>query len=361
MGNGQLEEIVREFQVEGSVKSVIPLGNGLINDTFLVRTQGFGTPDYVLQRINHHIFTNVDLLQRNIEAVTNHLRGKLLAEGVADVDRRVLRFIPTDNGKTYHFDGENYWRISIYIPDTLTVDEVTPQSSYDCGRAFGRFQQQLIDLNEPLGETIPDFHNMELRLRQLREAMSNNVAGRLKEVTKELQLIEAHADEMCLAEQLHREGVLPKRICHCDTKVNNMLFDRDGNVLCIIDLDTVMPAFVFSDYGDFLRTAANTQPEDSPEIDHIDFRWDIFEAFTRGYLESTASFLTPAERDLLPFSVALFPFMQAVRFLTDYLNGDTYYKTRYPEHNLIRTRNQLRYFEIVESQRLRMKEIIYYS
>ena len=361
MGNGQLEEIVREFQVEGSVKSVIPLGNGLINDTFLVRTQGFGTPDYVLQRINHHIFTNVDLLQRNIEAVTNHLRGKLLAEGVADVDRRVLRFIPTDDGKTYHFDGENYWRISIYIPDTLTVDEVTPQSSYDCGRAFGRFQQQLIDLNEPLGETIPDFHNMELRLRQLREAMSNNVAGRLKEVTKELQLIEAHADEMCLAEQLHREGVLPKRICHCDTKVNNMLFDRDGNVLCIIDLDTVMPAFVFSDYGDFLRTAANTQPEDSPEIDHIDFRWDIFEAFTRGYLESTASFLTPAERDLLPFSVALFPFMQAVRFLTDYLNGDTYYKTRYPEHNLIRTRNQLRYFEIVESQRLRMKEIIYYS
>jgi len=361
MGNGQLEEIVREFQVEGSVKSVIPLGNGLINDTFLVRTQGFGTPDYVLQRINHHIFTDVDLLQRNIEAVTNHLRGKLLAEGVADVDRRVLRFIPTDNGKTYHFDGENYWRISIYIPDTLTVDEVTPQSSYDCGRAFGRFQQQLIDLNEPLGETIPDFHNMELRLRQLREAMSNNVAGRLKEVTKELQLIEAHADEMCLAEQLHREGVLPKRICHCDTKVNNMLFDRDGNVLCIIDLDTLMPAFVFSDYGDFLRTAANTQPEDSPEIDHIDFRWDIFEAFTRGYLESTASFLTPAERDLLPFSVVLFPFMQAVRFLTDYLNGDTYYKTRYPEHNLIRTRNQLRYFEIVESQRLRMKEIIYYS
>ena len=358
MGNGQLEEIVREFQVEGSVKSVIPLGNGLINDTFLVRTQGFGTPDYVLQRINHHIFTDVDLLQRNIEAVTNYLRGKLLAEGVADVDRRVLRFIPTHDGRTYHFDGENYWRISIYIPDTLTVDEVTPQSSYDCGRAFGRFQQQLIDLNEPLGETIPDFHNMELRLRQLREAMSNNVAGRLKEVTKELQLIEAHADEMCLAEQLHREGVLPKRICHCDTKVNNMLFDRDGNVLCIIDLDTVMPAFIFSDYGDFLRTAANTQPEDSPEIDHIDFRWDIFEAFTRGYLESTATFLTPAERDLLPFSVALFPFMQAVRFLTDYLNGDTYYKTRYPEHNLIRTRNQLRYFEIVESQRLRMKEFI---
>jgi Ser/Thr protein kinase RdoA (MazF antagonist) len=147
---------------------------------------------------------------------------------------------------------------------------------------------------------------------------------------------------------LHREGRLPKRICHCDTKVNNMLFDRDGNVLCIIDLDTVMPAYIFSDYGDFLRTAANTQPEDSPDLDRIAFRWDIFEAFTRGYLESTISFLTPVEREHLPFAVALFPFMQAVRFLTDYLNGDTYYKIQYPEHNLVRARNQLRFFQEVE-------------
>ena len=375
MTNVQLTDIVQHFRIEGTVMSVKPLGKGLINDTFLVKTQEPDKPDYVLQRINHHIFTDVELLQHNIEAVTNHLRCKLQAEGVADVNRRVLRFIPTNTGKTYYAcppDSEtasanllseksdkiglncSYWRMSIYIADTLTVEEITPQSSYDCGHAFGHFQQQLTDLNEPLGETIPNFHNMELRLSQLRQAVANDIAGRVKEVSKELELIEAHAEDMCLAEQLHRQGLLPKRICHCDTKVNNMLFDHNGNVLCIIDLDTVMPAYIFSDYGDFLRTAANSQPEDSPELDSIEFRWDIFEAFTRGYLKSTASFLTPVEREHLPFAVALFPMMQAVRFLTDYLNGDTYYKILYPEHNLVRTRNQLRYFQEVEASHERM-------
>ena len=358
MESEQLTAVIGQFRIEGMVGSVESLGNGLINDTFLVRTQEADRPDYVLQRINHCIFTDVELLQHNIELVTGHLRKKLLAEGVVDIDRRVLRFVPTFDGKTYHFDGQNYWRVSVYIADTVTVDEVTPQSSYDCGRAFGHFQEQLIDLNEPLGETIPDFHNMELRISQLRQAVASDVAGRVKEVSIELELIDSHADEMCLAEQLHRKGLLPKRICHCDTKVNNMLFGKDGNVLCIIDLDTVMPAYIFSDYGDFLRTAASTQPEDSPELDKIAFRWEIFEAFTRGYLESTADFLTPIEREHLPFAVALFPMMQAVRFLTDYLNGDTYYKIQYPEHNLVRARNQLRYFQVVEACRARMMDFI---
>ena len=358
MSNEKLIDIIGQFRIEGTVVEAAPLGSGLINDTFLARTAEADKPDYVLQRINHHIFTDVELLQHNIEAVTGHLRRKLLAEGVADIDRRVLRFVPVSNGKTYYFDGESYWRISVYIPDTLTVNEVTPQSSLDCGRAFGHFQQQLTDLDESLGETIPDFHNMELRLSQLRQAVGDDAAGRVKEVGAELQLIEKHADAMCLAERLYRQGLLPKRICHCDTKVNNMLFDRDGTVLCIIDLDTVMPAFVFSDYGDFLRTAANSQPEDSPLLNSIAFRWDIFEAFTRGYLQSAASFLTPVERENLPFAVALFPMMQAVRFLADYLNGDTYYKINYAEHNLVRTRNQLRYFQQVEAYRDRMSSLI---
>ena len=349
MENEQLIKIVKRFQIEGTVAAVVPLGKGLINDTYWVRTCEVEKPDYVLQRINHQIFTDVELLQHNIEAVTNHLRRKILEEEVVDTDRRVLRFVSTDAGKTYWFDGKNYWRVSVYIADAMTVEEVNPQSSYDCGRAFGHFQQQLTDLQEPLGETIPDFHNMGLRLRQLQQAVAEDRTGRVKEVREELELIEAHADEMCLAERLHREGLLPKRICHCDTKVNNMLFDRDGHVLCIIDLDTVMPAYVFSDYGDFLRTAANSEPEDSPELDRIEFRWDIYEAFTRGYLESTATFLTPVERENLPFAVALFPMMQAVRFLTDYLNGDTYYKIRYPAHNLVRARNQLRYFQRVQA------------
>ncbi len=344
-----MHDIISHFCVEGTVSGIKPLGSGLINDTFLVKTVG-DAPDYVLQRINHAIFTDVALLQHNIECVTHHLRSKLLAEGVADIDRRVLRFLPTADGKTWHYDGQHYWRMSVYIADSLTMSEVTPASSYDAGRAFGRFEQLLTDLPEQLGETIPDFHNMELRLRQLREAVSRDAVHRLATVREELALIDAHADEMCLAERLHREGKLPKRICHCDTKVNNMLFDRDGNVLCVIDLDTVMPAYVFSDYGDFLRTAANTVAEDSPELDSIDFRMDIFEAFTRGYLESARAFLTPVETEHLPFAVALFPMMQAVRFLTDYLNGDTYYKTLYPEHNLVRTRNQLRYFQCVKAR-----------
>jgi Ser/Thr protein kinase RdoA (MazF antagonist) len=358
MEQEQLLAIVRQFLIEGTVSAITPLGNGLINDTYLVKTSEIEKPDYVLQCINHLVFKDVELLQHNIEAVTNHLRRKLLLESVSDVDRRVLRFIPAFTGKTYHFDGQHYWRVSVYIAETHTIDEVTPQTSYDCGRAFGHFQEQLIDLCEPLGETIPDFHNMELRLQQLKQAVNQNLAGRLNEVTKELELIEAHAEEMCLAEQLHRQGLLPKRICHCDTKVNNMLFDHEGHVLCVIDLDTVMPAYIFSDYGDFLRTAANSQPEDSLDLDKIAFRWDIFEAFTRGYLESTTSFLTPIERQHLPFAVALFPMMQAVRFLTDYLNGDTYYKTLYPEHNLVRTRNQLRYFQEVEARREEMQLVI---
>jgi Ser/Thr protein kinase RdoA (MazF antagonist) len=354
----KLIDIVQHFRIEETVASVTPLGNGLINDTFLVQTQEKEKPDYVLQRINHHIFTDVELLQHNIEAVTHHLRRKLVEQGITDIDRRVLRFVPTPTGKTYHYDGQHYWRLSVYIADTLTLEEVTPQSSYDCGQAFGLFQQQLIDLEEPLGETIPDFHNMELRLKQLHQAVIHDAAGRVKGVSKELELIGAYAEKMCLAEQLHRQGRLPKRVCHCDTKVNNMLFDHEGHVLCVIDLDTVMPAYIFSDYGDFLRTAANSQPEDSPDLDKIAFRWDIFEAFTRGYLESTTSFLTPIERQHLPFAVALFPMMQAVRFLTDYLNGDIYYKISSPEHNLIRTRNQLRYFQEVEAYRKKMTKLI---
>ena len=353
-----METIVSQFRIEGTVKEIVPLGNGLINDTYLVRTAETDKADYVLQRINHHIFTDVELLQHNIEAVTRHLRMKLEEEGTEDIDRRVLQFVPTDTGKTWYFDGESYWRMSVYIADTQTVDEVTPQSSYDCGQAFGHFEQELTDLDEPLGETIPDFHNMELRLRQLREAVRENRAGRLKTVEAEVAFIETHADAMCLAERLHREGLLPKRVCHCDTKVNNMLFDHDGRVLCVIDLDTVMPAYVFSDYGDFLRTAANTMPEDSPELDRIAFRWDIYEAFTRGYLESAGGFLTPVERQHLPFAVALFPFMQATRFLTDYLNGDTYYKTAYADHNLVRTRNQLRLFEMVQDRQEDMKQVV---
>ena len=335
------ESILAQFEITGKVMAVTPLGNGLINDTYHVVTNG-DAPDYVLQRINNAIFTDVDLLQHNIEVVTAHIRHQLVAAGTADIDRRVLQFVKTRSGKTYYRDGaDRYWRVMVFISDTITYEAVTPESAFDCGKAFGNFEKMLVDVPEPLGETIPDFHNMELRMHQLREAVQNDAAGRLDEVRDIVDELERDANEMCQAERLHREGRLPKRICHCDTKVNNMLFDQNGQVLCVIDLDTVMPSFIFSDYGDFLRTGANFTAEDDPDLSRVGFNEEIFKAFTTGYLESARDFLTPLEVELLPYAVALFSFMQCVRFLTDYLNGDTYYKIKFPTHNLVRTRNQL--------------------
>lgn len=348
---------MRHFPIVGSVANIEPLGNGLINDTYKICTEG-DAPDYVLQRINHAIFRDVDLLQANIDAVTSHIRKKLEAEGETDLDRKVLRFIVSDNGKTYWKEDESYWRVSLFIPRTKTYEAVTPEHSERAGEAFGKFEAMLVDLPEEIGETIPDFHNMELRVRQLREAVANNAARRVDEVKDILSEIEEHADAMCLAEQLHRAGKLKKRICHCDTKVNNMLYDEKGDVLCVIDLDTVMPSYVFSDYGDFLRTGANKVAEDSPEIDKVEFDMDIFKAFTRGYLRSAGSFLEPVETENLPYAAALFPFMQCVRFLTDYLNGDTYYKIAYPEHNLVRTQNQLQLFRSVRTHEAEMRAFI---
>ncbi len=340
-----LERITSAFRIEGKIAAIKPLGNGLINDTFKVTTEG-SAPDYVLQRINNAIFTDVELLQNNIVAVTSHIRKKLIAKGETDIDRKVLKFIPLKGSdKTYLLDGGKYWRVSVFIPDAKTYETVNPEFSRYAGKAFGNFEAMLADIPDKLGETIPDFHNMELRMRQLREAVAADAAGRLASDKGELKAILdeifANAEEMCKAERLHREGILPKRICHCDTKVNNMMFDDKGNVLCVIDLDTVMPSFVFSDFGDFLRTAANTLPEDDPDWKNVQFKMDIFKAFSEGYIEGTRSFLLPVEKENLPYAACLFPFMQAVRFFADYINGDTYYKIKYPEHNLVRTRNQM--------------------
>ena len=359
MTENKQEQILSNFKIEQKPTAIVPLGDGLINDTYKVVMGEGASHDYVLQRINHHVFTDVALLQHNIEVVTGHIRKKLLAAGVSDIDRRVLRFIPTHSGKTYHETAEgDFWRLSVFIPRTQSFAQVTPKNAYDAGLAFGNFESMLTDVDETLGETIPDFHNMELRIRQLREAVLADVAGRLTEVRPLVDLLESHAEAMCRAEVLYREGRLPKRICHCDTKVNNMLFDEAGGVLCVIDLDTVMPSFIFSDYGDFLRTAANATREDDPDIDHVSLRWDVVESFTKGYIEGTHHFLLPIERELLPFAMQLFPYMQCVRFLTDYINGDTYYKTTYPAHNLDRARNQYRLFELTLAGQDRLQHFI---
>lgn len=353
-----LKEIVLKFNVENEINEVKPLGEGLINDTFKVYVNNCETPKYVLQRINNAIFQDVYLLQDNIEKVTNHIRKKLIEKNETDIDRKVLNFIKTRDDKRFYFDGEKYWRLMVFISDSYTYQAVTPEYSYTAGLAFGEFQSMLSDIEETLGETIPSFHNIELRLSQLREAVENDVAGRVKEVKYYLDEIEKRAEVMCRGEQLYREGKLPKRICHCDTKVNNMLFDKDGNVLCVIDLDTVMPSFIFSDFGDFLRSAANTGAEDDKDLNNIDFNMEIFEAFTKGYLEGTKSFLLPIEKENLPYAAKLFPYMQTVRFLADYINGDTYYKIQYPEHNLVRTKAQWRLFECAERKENLMLDFI---
>ena len=352
-----MEEILKHFAIQGDILEIKPLGNGLINDTLLVVTDG---PDnYVLQRINNAIFKDVDLLQHNIDCATAHIRRKLA--GDPDIDRKVLTFLPCrETGKSYWTDGKVYWRVSVFIKDAFTYELVDPRYSYFAGKAFGQFEAMLADIPDRLGETIPDFHNMELRARQLHEAVAADAAGRMAEpeVRAILDDLLPFEEEMCKAERMYREGILPKRICHCDTKVNNMLFDAAGNILCVIDLDTLMPSFVFSDYGDFLRTAANAVAEDDPAVEKVRFKMDIFEAFTRGYLESAGVFLTPVEKDNLPYAACLFPYMQAVRFFTDYINGDTYYKIKYPDHNLVRTRNQVALFHAALAKVPEMKAFI---
>ena len=347
--------ILSQFDLKDKVVNAEPFGNGHINDTLKVTTES-GEIKYVLQRINHLIFTNVDMLQNNIHIVTTHIREKLEAAGATDIDRRVLTFFPTKDGKNYYFDGENYWRVSLFIPRSKSYEEVTPELSYEAGRAFGDFQTMLSDLPEgTLGETIPNFHNMEFRLEQFHEAVKADAAGRVAEVKDLIDEIEKRADAMCIQERLYREGKLKKRTNHCDTKVNNMLFDADTDeVLCVIDLDTVMPGFVLSDIGDFIRTAGNTGAEDDKNLDNVNVNIPIFEAYTRGYMEKAKAFLTPTEIKLLPYGGRLLTYMQTVRFLTDYLNGDTYYKIHYPEHNLVRTKAQFKLLQSLEAHAAEM-------
>ena len=351
----ELLDILSHFELPEKVSDAEPFGNGHINDTLKV-TNEQGETKYVLQRINHLVFTNVDMLQSNICTVTAHIRKKLEERGVEDIDRKVLHFFPTKEGKSYYYDGENYWRVCLFIPRSISYEEVTPELSYEAGKAFGDFQAMLADLPEgALGETIPNFHNMEFRLQQFREAVAEDKAGRAGEVKDFIEEIERRADAMCIQERLYREGKLKKRTNHCDTKVNNILFDADTQkVLCVIDLDTVMPGFVLSDIGDFIRTAGNTGAEDDRNLDNVGVNIPVFEAYTRGYMETAQAFLTPQEIQLLPYGGRLLTYMQTVRFLTDYLNGDVYYKIQYPEHNLVRTRAQFKLLQSLETHAAEM-------
>ena len=353
----KLKDIVSQFIDKDENVKVEPLGKGHINDSYRV---GANEKEYVLQRINHNIFKNVHELQVNIYRVTNHIRGKLIEKGVTDVERRVITLIPTHNGALYYKDiNGDYWRLMIFIKDSKSYEEINPNLAYRAGMAFGEFQKALEDIQgEPLFETIPNFHNMENRLEAFRESVKANKAGRLDEVADLVKEIEDRADEMCKAERMHREGKLAKRINHCDTKVNNVLFDNDDQVICVVDLDTVMPGFVLSDFGDFIRTGANTGAEDDKDLDNVSVDLDIFEAYAKGYLKHAASFLTDTEIENLAYGAKLLTYMQTVRFFTDYIDGDTYYKIVYPEHNLVRTKAQFKLLQSLEENYEKMQQIV---
>jgi Ser/Thr protein kinase RdoA (MazF antagonist) len=356
----KLKEIASRFEVKGAIETVEPFGSGLINDTYRVMTAEEGTPDYVLQRINHSIFRDVELLQENIRRITDHIRTKLAARGESELERKTLTLIPARDGRLYHFDGESYWRVTELIAGSTSYEQVTPELAYQTGRAFGDFQGMLADLQgEPLGATIPDFHNMEFRLKQLDDAIREDSAGRVGEMQHVIDEILARADEMTAPQRMVREGTLPLRISHCDTKVNNVLFDEaTGKVLCVIDLDTTMPGLVMSDFGDFIRTAGNTGDEDDRDLGRVGLNVEIFKSFSRGYLETASGFLTSTEVEMLPLGARLLTYMQTVRFLADYLNGDTYYRIKYPEHNCDRTLAQLTHLKSLEAHAAEMTEYI---
>jgi Ser/Thr protein kinase RdoA (MazF antagonist) len=355
-----MQSIIQHFAIKNETGEIRPLKIGHINDSFIVDSKYPDGESYFLQKINHHIFKNVAGLQQNIQIVTDHLRAKLTETGEKDIEKKVLRLIPAKDGKLFYQDGNgDYWRVYVNMKNTHSYEVVTPELAYKAGEAFGNFQCMLADVShEKLIETIPNFHNMEFRLEQFREAVKANAAGRLAQTQWMVDEIESRADVMCLPERLFRKGKLPKRINHCDTKVNNMLFDQNDEPVCIVDLDTVMPGFVLSDFGDFMRTAANTGAEDDENLDNIGVNMAIFEAYTRGYLKK-ATFLTTIELENLAFGAKLLSYMQLVRFLGDYLNGDTYYKIQHEHHNWQRSLAQFRLLQSQEENFETMQQIVF--
>lgn len=361
MDEKNIHELVNKFRLDGTYKSFKAIPTGNINDTFFIETAEADKPEYILQRINHRIFVHVPELQDNIVRVTSHIRSKLEQKNTVDIDRKVVTLIQTLEGKWFSTDESgNYWRLMVFIRGSHSYDQLSsPLLAYKAGIAFGEFSAMLADIpGEPLFETIKDFHNMEWRLRQFRDAVKDNRADRLKTVTEEVKQIEDRAEEMCLVQRLGREGKLPKRITHCDTKINNILFDENDDILCVIDLDTVMTGYVSSDFGDAIRTGANSGEEDDLDLGKVSLDIKLYKGFAEGFVTGGATFLTPVEIDILPFSAKLFAYMQAVRFLADYINGDTYYKIKNPLHNLQRTRAQLKLLFSMEEQYEEMKKIV---
>lgn len=339
----KLISISKQFDITGTISGASAHGSGHINDTFRLSNASSASPDYLLQRINHHVFRNVPALMANIHRVTSHLKDKLSLVAGSHPDKEALTLVQAINGNNFYKDASgNYWRMYLFLEDTKSYDLVeSAQQALEGGRAFGHFQALLADMDaSQLSETIVDFHNLEKRLNDLDKAVSEDQVKRLNNVAPELDFIKQRTTQLLQIHQWGKAGILPVRITHNDTKFNNILFNNQDRAQCIIDLDTVMAGHAAYDFGDAVRTLINTRPEDEPEPDKIILNLPLFQAFTDGYLKEAGSFLCDKELESLPLGVLLLPYMQGVRFLTDHLHGDTYFKISFEGHNLQRARAQ---------------------
>jgi len=356
-----LKEIFERFTAEGTFLSGVTFGSGHIHDTFKIETAEKEKDDYILQRLNNKIFKNIPELQNNIERVTVHLRNKLNEIPGSDVKRECLNLVISRDGKSWITDKDgNYWRMFIFIPNHRSYDLVdSPDKAFQGGRAIGRFQAMLSDMpGGPLFETIPKFHDIESRLNALNTKIAANPVGRVKNVSKELDQILTRAEEMKTILKLGREGKIPLRITHNDTKFNNILLDQNDKALCVIDLDTVMPGYVHYDFGDAIRTATNTATEDETDLSKVKMNINLFKAYSEGYLSEAGKTLNNVEKEYLAFAPKLITYIMAVRFLTDFIDGDNYYKIHHELHNLQRAKAQLKLVMSMEEQYVEMRKII---
>lgn len=349
------------FSLSEDIISVEAFGSGHINDTYRVTTRNTIGKTFLLQRINHHIFQNVDGLMLNIKHVTDHLKTKIAHLPIEIQESRVLTIIPTKSNDLYHLDEDgDYWRMFILIDGTKSYDvvETTTQAS-EGGKAFGQFQLQLADLDATqIVEVLPNFHNIQFRLDNLRKAIAADSQGRVDGVKDILEFIFSREERMRTILDLASKGDLPLRITHNDTKFNNVLLDQNDQAQCVIDLDTVMPGYVAYDFGDAIRTIINPVEEDEKDLSKIVLNIPLYAAYAEGYLNEAKEFLTDFEVHSLLEGVFLLPYMQGVRFLTDYLEGDHYFKTKYDDHNLVRTKTQLKLVEEMERQEEELKTAI---
>ncbi len=356
--NTKLITVAQKFQIEGEVKKVSNLGEGFINDTYIIET-GDDSPNYILQRKNKRIFSPIPAMMDNIQKVCLHIKMKVEKAG-GNPMREAMTIIPATDGNLYFVDEEEeYWAVCLFIDDTIAYNAAeTPELATAGGKGIGKFQSLVADLKEPLTNILPGFHDIRYRFKQWDSVLERDPIGRKAEVSEEIGWIESRREEMLKFYELVENGTIPTRISHNDTKINNILFDKQGEVLCVIDLDTVLSSTVLNDFGDAIRFYTNTGLEDDTNLDNVSMDIAIFKAFAKGYLEEAKSFLTEKELEYLAFSAKYITYEQVLRFLMDYIDGDNYYKTKSPEHNLVRTRAQYKLLQSMEEQFDAMNRIV---